>query len=56
MTAVAAVVAEQSNGHASSLASSSSTIAGSSLVKIGVGLATGAPTVIGCRSHAGVPE
>ena len=41
---------------ATSRASSSSTIAGSSLVKIGVGLATGAPTVIGCRAHAGVAE
>lgn len=37
--------------HAPSRASSSSMIAGSSLVKTGVGLATGVPGTIGVRRH-----
>jgi hypothetical protein len=36
-----------------SRASSSSTTVGSSLVKIGDGLATGVPAAIGCRSQLG---
>ncbi len=42
--------------HPPSLASSSSTTDGSSLVNTGVGLATGVPTVTGRRSQAGTPE
>lgn len=42
--------------HASSRASSSSTTAGSSLVKTGLGCSTVAPTVTGRLSQRGVPE
>ena len=56
VAAVAAAVTEECDAHAPSLASSSSTIAGSSLVKIGAGFSIFAPTVTGRDAHGGVSE